>query len=168
MHRWGDDFDFAAVSYAARDIARFCKRWGRIGVRDYKEKYGTARVYCGFGYTSFHGLIWPGHMFCRFPFGVSRLGWKLNGTWIGKKLGHILWVADLRLSEVLLRNKFVEPLLIKYQIWIYKKAYERALKKYPHIVREILCGADYPEFLKHLEIHSMVRLLLEMEEECPY
>ena len=168
MRVWGDDFDFAAVSHAARDIGQFCRRWGRIDVMDYKEKFGTVRVYCTFGHTTFHSLIWPGHMYNRFPFGVSKWGWKLNGAWIGKKLGHILWVANCNASRILLQNKFIERLIVKYQIWIYQKAYERAIKKYPHIPQEILCCADYYELLKHLKIHSMVRRLFKAEEECPF
>ena len=169
MHHWGDGFKhFADVSGAARDIAMFCKRWGRIGVRDYKEKYGTARVYCGFGYTQLHSLIWPGHIYSRYPFGVSKYGWKLNATRFGKWLGNKIWRLDCNFSRFFFQNKIIGGLICKYQIWIYKKAYERALKKYPYIVKEILYGADYPELLRHLMPHAMIRDLLGLEEECPF
>lgn len=92
MHIWGDGFEyFYEVGEAANYIGKFCRKYGRIGVRDTKEKYGTARVYCRFS------------------------------------------------------SNF---LVIIYQIWIYRLAYKKAIKKFPYIKKEILYGADWQEYLE--------------------
>jgi len=41
MHRWGDDFlYFQEVGQCAKEIGDFLRKWGRVPVRDTKEKYG--------------------------------------------------------------------------------------------------------------------------------
>lgn len=58
MHRWGDKgVDWQAISEAASYIGKGLRKWGRVTVFDYKEKWGTVRVYCSFGLL---GL--PGHL----------------------------------------------------------------------------------------------------------
>jgi hypothetical protein len=168
MHYWGDGFEyFDDVSKAACDIGRYCRKRGRISVRDMKEKYGTARVYCSLGWFTFSDILWPGHICHRYPFGTSRWGWKLNYTKFGKLLGKLFWKTDIWFSKIFLHNSLAANIVERYHIRVYQKAYEVALKKYPHIAREILYGADYPELLKHLKIHATVRELL-MEEDDGY
>jgi len=132
-HSWGDGFQyFNEVEDAAYEIGEFCKTWGRIFITQTKEKFGTARVYCYFAYPSLHGLIWPGY-YCKRP---NYPQW--------------LWSADIYyLSKIFA----VISRLIgfnKYQTFIYRLAYKRALAKYPMIRNEILAGADHGELLKDL------------------
>lgn len=137
MHSWGDeDWDyFAEVDQAADEIGRFCSTWGRIQVRQTKEKFGTVRVYCSITCNSLHELIKPGWM---------HMGW----TGINKPE----WLRKLvyRILVYPLFPKWFRPLVFKYQSYIYRKAYERALAKYPMIREEILACADFDELLKGL------------------
>lgn len=131
MHSWGDGFEFfGEVGRAADEIGDFCRRWGRIQVRQTKEKYGTARVYCSFGLYSLHSITHPGHVWNRYPRWLRRIDYFVFAN----------------LFRVLRINKLVEP----YQIWVYRLAYKRALTKYPMIRLEILNGADYTELLEPL------------------
>lgn len=122
MHSWGDGFQyFGDVENAASNIGNFCRRWGRINISQTKEKYGTARVYVHFGTYDLHGLIWPGYAYIQYP-----------------KFYHILTFRFLL--------PFASIIHI-YQKFIYKTAYLRMIKKYPHIRDEICDGADYSEFI---------------------
>ena len=131
MHSWGDGFQyFSEVGQAADEIGNFCRRWGRINVTTTKEKWGTARVYCGFSF-SLLTLLKPGYVY--YP------------QYWPKWLVHvdIFWVQGRT-------GRAFGRLLFPYQGAIYRLAYKRALKKYPMIREEILSGADYPEFLEGL------------------
>ena len=127
MHDWGGDFkNFYEVGQAADEIGEFCRRWGRIGVRQTKEKYGTARVYCSLGWYQLHCITHPGHCYSRYP------------KW--------LWKFDINyLSKIIRRIP-----IIRYHKFIYRLAYKRALRKYPFIRDEIIYGADWSEFLEGL------------------
>jgi hypothetical protein len=138
MHYYGDeDFDmFDDVAYAADYIGDFCAKWGRIQVRQTKEKYGTVRVYCSITCNSLHELLKPGWL---------HMGW----TGISKPE----WLRRLvyRVLVYPLFPKWLRPAIYAYQCAIYRKAYERALKKYPKIKAEILACPDWPELLEGLE-----------------
>jgi len=128
-HFWGDEFPyFAEVDQAAYEIGQFCRKWGRIGVRQTKEKYGTARVYCSFGWYQLFSITHPGYAYSRYP------------KW--------LWVLDCRYISKLIAplNKIVAP----YHVFIYRLAYKRAIKKFPLIREEIISGADWKELLEDL------------------
>ena len=121
MHSWGDGFKyFGDVSRAADEIGDFCRKWGRINVAQTKEKYGTARVYCTLGLTDLHGLLYPGYAYVRGPY----------------------WLMTLPIFRYLPTRW--------WQRRVYRLAYARALKKYPHIREEILDCADWPEYLEGL------------------
>lgn len=127
MHSWGDEnVDWNGINDAAEYIGRFCRKWGRIGGQ-FKEKYGTVRFYATFGYLNLHTLIYPGYVYSQFP------------SW--------LWSADLEYIGPFLRF-FLGKLFIRWQKYIYNKAYCRAVKQWPHLRGEILCCADYSEFIK--------------------
>lgn len=131
MHSWGDDFQyFEDVGRCADEIGAFCVRWGRIGVTCTKEKYGTVRVYCILGAHSLHALLFPRYVFRHptFPAWLYRLDYKLTGPAFRVLSRPVSW----------------------YQSKIYRLAYYRALKRYPHIKEEILTDADYPEYLEGL------------------
>jgi hypothetical protein len=132
MHHWGDeDFPyFNDVENAAYEIKEFCVRYGRLGGQS-KEKYGTVRFYAKFGVTGFHNLTHP--------------GW-VNYAWYPK------WLVRFEIyhSPKVFRALGITWFFSKWQPMVYRMAYKRALKKYPHIRKEILSCADYDEFLKGL------------------
>ena len=126
MHNWGDGFEyFNDVGEAAYYIGNFLRKWGRVGVRDTKEKYGTVRVYLSLGWRQLHCITHPGHCFSRYPDWL----WHLDCLYLSK--------------AVRLLNCIVGP----YHIWLYNKAYQNAIKKWPHIKEEILVMADFPELI---------------------
>lgn len=132
MHYWGEwpDESFKQVDDAAYEIGQFCRRWGRIGVRQTKEKYGTARVYCSFGWHQMFSITHPGYVYSRYP------------QW--------LWSFDCMHISAFFSRIRLNKLLVPYQLFVYRLAYSKALKKYPMIREEILSGADYQEELKPL------------------
>ena len=83
MHYWGDkDVDWDGINDAAAFIGQGLRRWGRVDVTTYKEKYGMVCVYCTLGLTSLHQLTHPGYCFCQWP----EWAWKLQFTWFAKLL----------------------------------------------------------------------------------
>lgn len=128
MHNWGDeDVDWSGIDEAARYIGLGLRKYFRVPVQDYKEKYGTVRVYCHFGWHQFHDITHPGYAFSRYP------------KW--------LWKLDCRFGRFLIAplNVLVRPL----HVWAYKSYYSAAIRKWPHLRLEILSGADYSELLGH-------------------
>ena len=104
MHQWGDGFKyFYEVGEAADWIGKFCRKWGRISVTTTKEKWGRACVYCHFGISSFHSIIYPGYVYNQFP------------DW--------LWKLDCNFSRIFWYKKYTYPLqwlIQKYQTFIYR------------------------------------------------
>lgn len=129
MHTWGDKgVDWHGISDSAEEIGDFLVKWGRVNVRDTKEKYGTVRVYLDFGWYQVHSITHPRSMFNRYP------------KW--------LWSLDCKyFSRVF---KYINYLVVPYHIWLYKLAYKRAVLKRPHLIAEIMYGADFDELLTGL------------------
>jgi hypothetical protein len=129
MHSWGDDFPyFREVGEAADYIGLFLIRWGRVNVRQTKEKWGMACVYCDFGWHQLHSITHPGYAFCQYP------------KW--------LWHLDIDvLSNAVSRLNFI---VVPFHKWLYRIAYKRAVQKFPYIQEEILRGADWSELLEGL------------------
>ena len=117
-----------ACDAAAWFIHQYLVKYGRISVTQSKEKYGTVRVYCSLGYWGFFGLLNPGHIYVHWP------------KW--------LYGLDLKLGRpvMLVLNKLIVP----YQKFIYRRAYKKAVEKYPAIRENILRTADYPYLLEGL------------------
>lgn len=90
---------YLRLEEAAEFIGINLKRFGGINVFQYKEKYGTVRVYCEFGSYAF---------------------------------------------------PFLNPILIPYQSWVYKKVYQRAVNLYPDLADRITKCADYKHLLKEI------------------
>lgn len=125
MHQWGKPgVDWAGLSEAPYYIGEFMAKYGRISVYDMKEKYGTVRVYVYFGLTSLYFGLFPFRHFVRGPLKV------LNHVRVPK------WINS--------------SLIVPYQQFIYRMAYWRALKKYPHLKAEILSGASHDNLLTGL------------------
>ena len=130
MHQWGEkDFDWGGLDDAINIIHGTCVRWGRLGGQA-KEKFGQVRFYAGFGYLSLHNLIYPGYVYSQFR------------NW--------LWRIDISYIGPAMRFVFAKP-WFWWQKMIYNYAYQKALKKHPHLRAEILWAADYPEFIKGAE-----------------
>lgn len=131
MHFWGDkDVDWDGIDNAASYIGEGLRRYGRVQVVQYKEKYGTVRVYTqGLGVSMLHQLWKPGHVYNRYPF-----------KW--------MWAADLYLGQYVC--KILNVFFIPYHKWLYRRYYKKAIKKWPHLRVEILNCADYTVLLKGL------------------
>jgi hypothetical protein len=126
VHSWGEEkFDWVGLDDAGQYISQWLVKWTRMPVYDVKEKFGTLRIYCSFGWESFYGIYRPRHM------------------WVPKWWPYRL---DLRLSHYImpLLNKIVVPLQQKAYAWRYKKAVE----KWPHLREEIVSIADRGELFE--------------------
>jgi len=130
MHFWGDkNVDWEGIDESARYIGQNLRKWGRVNVAQWKEKYGTCRIYCTLGWYQLHSITHPGHCFSRYP------------KW--------LWKLDCKYGTIIIPFLF-NWIIIPYQKWLYRKLYKDMVKKYPHLEKEILCMADYPELLKNV------------------
>jgi len=127
MHSWDDPgVDWKGIDAAASYIGDFCRRWARLGGQT-KEKFGQIRFYARFSNMSLHGLIYPGYVYSQFP------------KW--------LWRTDISYITPVLEFLFGK-LFHKWQTFIYRQAYKRAVKKWPHLRKEILSAADQDQLLK--------------------
>ncbi len=128
MHDWSEEiFDWAGLDKAIDYLDKNLRFWGRISVYQAKEKFGTARIYCSLGWNSLLGITHPGYYHYRpYP------------KW--------LMIFDIYvLSRIISSLNFI---ILPYHEWLYKKVYSNAVKKWPHLKKEILCCADYSELLK--------------------
>ena len=131
MHRWGDDgVDWVGIDGAAEYIGQGLRFW-RVDVRQWKEKYGAVRVYCSLGIVWWPQLTHPGHVYNRWPrsldFIVHAYSW---------------W------NPFYVARRAVNLLVVPFHKWLYRRYYRRAVEKWSHLRREILCCADYPELLE--------------------
>ncbi len=153
MHTWGTEgVDWEGISDAAFFIAVNLRRFGRIGVRDWKEKWGTVRVYCDLGWHSLLSITHPGWMhYGRYPKWLMHL----DIFWLPKLIGPL--------------NRIVVP----WHKLVYRQVYKRALKRWPHLAEEILVAADWPELLEGLHpcqakwkaLQEMAELTQELEKQ---
>lgn len=138
-HLWGEEgFDWAGLDAAAAYIAKGLRKWGRVGVTQYKEKYGTARIYVSFGF----GISWWPQL--THP-GYCRNTWP-KWTWLFQHKPQ--WAFRL-----------LNIVVVPYHKWLYRRYYRRAIKQWPHLCDEILCCADFPEILEGLKWEGLQRLL---------
>jgi hypothetical protein len=114
-----------ACDAAAWFIHQYLVKYGRIPVLQSKEKYGTVRVYCHLGYYGFYDLLYPGRVWVHWP------------RWLN-------WL-DIKCGSAVMRvlNKIIVP----YHKFVYRRAYKKAVEKYPSIRENILCTADFPDLL---------------------
>jgi hypothetical protein len=134
MHSWGDEWAYWDDMNRVVDFMwDYLHKW-RFPARDVKEKWGTLRVYCSFGWTSPHDITHPGHAYIRY------------------KKGGIMW--SLQYSKVV--RWIFQYILHKpsqlFHIWVYRRAYRLACEKWPQCAAEILTAADYPELLVNLRM----------------
>lgn len=133
-HQWGDEsFDWDSLNQAINYMTAYMKRWGRLGTHS-KEKYGTARLYMWWYSGGLFSLFYPAY--------VSYWPWA-DKKYIGK---YLMWL------EYNVFQKFTSitrlPVLIHWwQMKVYTRAYENALKKWPGVAAEIVCCADNNELI---------------------
>lgn len=126
-HYWGEPgIDFQGIEKAAQYIDDYLTTYGRVCVLSSKEKWGTVRVYCVFGWSSLPEITHPRQMYKVYP----------------------QWLRNILYSPFFSRPfSLINYLGIPYQKVIYRRAYKKAIKKWPHLIEEILEDADYPELL---------------------
>ena len=128
MHTWGEkDFDWKGLNEAIHYIADGLVFWGRVNIWDYKEKFGTARISCSLGWHQLLSITHP------------RSHWNRYPKW--------LWNLDCRYGTRLIPFLF-NWVIVPYHKWLYRKLYQNAVRKWPHLREEILCCADYDELLE--------------------
>lgn len=125
MHRWDDHWfkeNGSDLNDAINYISTFCRRWGRLG-GDAKEKWGCVRFYVRF-HWQLHDLIYVGHCYIKW----GKFWQKIDNFYFS-----CAWLNPIK------------NLIVRYQEFIYRKAYMRAVGRWPHLAIEILCDADYKE-----------------------
>lgn len=89
----------------------------------------STRVYTTLGWQSLLSITHPG--WCHYsPY----------PKWL-------MWLDIYYLSRVI---PYLNYVVFPYHKFLYRLAYKKALAKWPHLELEILCGADWPEYLKGL------------------
>ena len=131
MHDWSDDtFDWKGLDEAISYIDKMLRVYGRLPVMQAKEKWGTARIYTGFGWSGFHSITHPGHAFRRYPVWL----WKLD----------ILYFSKI--------FNVLNYLIVPFHQFLYKVVYQRAVNKWPHLFYEITDCADWHELLSDIPV----------------
>lgn len=128
MHDWSEkDFDWHGLNEAGDYIGGWLRRWVRMPVMDIKEKFGTLRIYCSFGWASMYSIWRPSY--CWLP---SWWPHKLD-NWLSYQTPIFTWL-----------NYIVVPIQKKAYVWRYKKA----VQKWPHLYNEIVSMADWGELFE--------------------
>jgi hypothetical protein len=128
VHNWGDEgVDWNGINDAGAYIGYWLRKWMRMDVRDVKEKFGTVRIYCGFGWSGLYSIYRPGY--CWYP-----NWWPIKvDNWLAYHTPIFKWI-----------NRIVVPIQQKAYTWRYKKA----VQKWPHLYNEIVMCADHGELFE--------------------
>jgi hypothetical protein len=139
-HDWSEEsFDWVGLNNAITYLCDTLYDWGRFTVSA-KEKWGQARVSVYF---------WDGNPF----------GWFFYSS-KNPILQWLYWNVGFKICIPLVKKTKILWLVHQYQIAVYRYAYRQVLKKFPHLVGEILGGCDQIELLKDY--------LLEHKLETPF
>jgi len=133
MHTWGEkDSEGNDICYQISEISYYIggwlRRWARMDILQYKEKFGCVRVYCIFGWTSFSSITHPGYCYSHY----GKVGMFIN-----------------QLTSSMF--KYLNWIIIPIHKKMYRYRYTQAVKKWPQYKNEILCWADWYEELRGLE-----------------
>jgi hypothetical protein len=127
MHYYGDKgVDWEGIEAAAAFIGEGLRKW-RVQVRQYKEKFGTVRVYCHFGISGIHDLFYPGWAYYQWPRWTRSLSDR--PYWLYRALNLLIYPIHFR---------------------VYSYYYRKAVERWPHLRKEILSNADHEELLQDL------------------
>ena len=124
MHRWGDSWFKKYgkdLNYAIYYCMKYWKQWARIGSHG-KEKWGRFDQYPCFWDGGLHGLIWPGYVRIVSPI--------------------LYWYIDRFIIKPITKCTRLHWLGRQYQYFIYYRALNKMLKKFPYIKHE-LCIEDW-------------------------
>lgn len=109
--------------------------------RNFKSVWcgNSARVSAWFWHGDLHGLLYPGHVACRYK------GWHRKP----------LWWCDVYVFPRIARWTGVLWLAQRWQMKVYGWAYEGAVRRWPHLRDEILQDADHPDLIRGgREVHD--------------
>lgn len=132
FHDWSDKtFDWKSLNAAEREIGNIVTKYGRVGVNS-KEKFGTIRWNLSFFDGTIHSLTHPGYWYNQFP--------------------RCLYDLTMRYKVLF----FLTPFLVFWQKLVLQYAFTVVCRKYPHIVKEIVCDVhdDYILPLDLQKIHN--------------
>jgi hypothetical protein len=155
-HDWSEkEFDWVALNDCQLIMYKYARTIGRVG-GDIKEKYGSLRFYVHFSEFSMQSLFYPGYCYIQFP------------RWFHFGL-------EYKFLKYIYKYTGLNCLFLKWQLFWYSYAYNKACKTYPHIVDEILCCADHPELIKNYHkfyhpilinnVHNLFDKNLKLEKE---
>ena len=134
MHDWKDkDVDWNGIDAAAHYIGAGLRRWGRVDVQQYKEKFGTVRVYCSLGLLWWPQITHPGSIYTPWPRWLDFISFPIS-----------------RWNPFGAARRFANLGVLPFHKWLYRRYYRRAVARWPHLRREILCAADYSYLLRGL------------------
>lgn len=103
-------------------------KMARVPVIQCKVKHGTLRMYCSLGWRNLLDATHPGYMhYSPYP------------KW--------LMTFDILYAPMVFKYSGLSFLSYHLHKRVYIYAYKKALKKYPHLRRELTCCMDYPELL---------------------
>lgn len=129
MHYWGDDWPYWDDLYKAiSEIMHIWKRYGRIGTHG-KEKWGKFRDQFWPWNGTITGLLYPGYVRIMTP------------NWF-------YWGIDQKLIRPFLLKTRLYKIVIWYQAIVYNYAIQKACKKYPNIVDELVSDLDWYQAVK--------------------
>lgn len=132
MHQWGDEWD-KKNGKDLNNAITYCmdtwKRYGRIGSHG-KEKYLVFRHHCYFWDGGVWSLFYPGYV------------WVKPGFW-----SFIYYTIDFNFTMAFTKYTGLQRLGVWYQRQVYNYAIQRACKKYPNIIDELVRDSEVPEFI---------------------
>jgi hypothetical protein len=131
MHSWGDSWFRKYgedLHNAGSFISRYCRTRAHLCIH-WKEKWGTLRFEfigsCIFDrYWPIHSIFYPGHLFYRFPKWMLKVDWAVGCVLFGLGIGQLIQ---------------------RYQLFILRRAINLAVKKWPHIEKEITADSPFWE-----------------------
>jgi len=128
FHNWGEkDFDWKGLDWCVRYLDTNLRRWGRINVRQAKEKFGQIRCYCSLGWSCLLNITHPGYVHYR-PYPS--------------------WLKTFDIFYLSKAIPYLNCIILPFHKWLYRKLYKDCVKKYPHLREEILSCAVYQELLE--------------------
>ena len=171
MHTWGDKWPHWSDLYKAEEhLGRELRRY-RLPVSQLKEKYGTICCYMGgLGWCNVHDILWPGHVFCRWPCTCDKQRklrshqkkWNRTPEWKEEHkdlqaarhkpwcVQGFLWHLDIYVWPTVFKWLGITAVTRMVHAVAYVRAYESTVKAFPHIAREILSDADHGRLLSHM------------------